>query len=304
MLFATYIFKQQPVGKYNAKFIRLSFFGLIASNLHVILYAIQYIFINIDENRYGIIIFGLGDTFSEIFYILSCIFVYLVFLTRIQMAFEGTKYQIPNYIAYICYIVMIIMFLLKLMDSTMDALDGKDMLSVHWSEFWNTFYFATLEITDLLLSIILIIVFSKKLINVTVDLADDCDNCHSIQLNESQTGLLNIVIKHFILSMTSVISTQIYFCFLSIIMILNEFENFRGTNGEILLFGIAFIFWALDSLINCLCICMNLDFNHQIYYILCGKCHTYCKLWCSSRTKSKIARKIKNKELNQHLLSL
>ena len=320
--YTIHVFQKQPAHSYNKKFILLSFGGLITSNLHCICFAISYIFMNINGEKfsYQVAIWAFGDTISEISYIISCISMYLVFLYKIQIAFQGTKYQISNKICYICYIVMVTMLVLKLIDSTVDALWGLEMLSSKLFNFWNVFYFVTLEAIDLLLSAVLISLFVKKLINITVDLGDDepltkstdttitdnsYSNANSVQLNNTQKGLLNVITKHCVLSITSVISAQIYFLTIAIIFTLYDFAHFNATNGETSALNIAFIFWGIDGLINCLCMCMNLDFNHKIYYVLCGKCHSYCKLWCSQRTKSKIMYKhLKNEELKQQLINL
>ena len=304
LLYTFCIYRQQPKGSYDKKFIRLSFGGLIVSNLHILCFMIQCILIYINEDEYDFEIWLFGDTLAETFYVLSCIFIYLVFLYKIEIAFQGTRYQIGNCIIYVSYCVMAIFFILKLVDTTIDALLSEDILDNHIDEFWRTFYFLSLEVMDLSLSGILISLFIRKLLDVTVDLTDKSlqngsneDKDHelsysgTVQLNDTQKGLLNVITKHSVLSITSVISAQIYFIILTTIHGIDEFgQNFESTKKERTAFNIAFIFWGMDGLINCLCICMNLDFNHSIYYIFCSSCHEYCKICCRRQTKAKIYR--------------
>ena len=306
------VFRVQPKESYDKRFIMYSFCGLIASNLLCLCVMIQYVFINLNQTAYDFEIFIFGDTFAETFYILSCILMYLVFLCKIQVAFEGTRYQIGTCVSYVCYICMIIFFLLKLVDIIVDIGQGKNFLSSKIAHYWRIFYFLSLEIIDLSLSGVLISLFVKKLMDVTVDLTGYHHSTQNskeylltysrtVQLNDTQKGFLNVITKHSVLSITSVICAQIYFIILTTIQALDEWNNFQGTKQENISFNVAFIFWGLDGFINCLCICMNQDFNHKLYYILCGKCHRYCKICCVQKAKAKIDHN-HQLELQQQLL--
>eukprot|EP01084_Bolivina_argentea_P069585 126592_1 len=235
-------------------------------------------------------------------------FLYSLFITRLYCTYKDSIFKVATYMYIILYIPLLI-FLFCQIAITLLGLSVYHVDLTHITPEKYSFYSeilthisATIHFS---ISSILVYMFSYRLlklfimcaknnvrqrisimndftINYTVDYND-------LYFNPNQESLINIVIKHTILSSTAIISSQIFFN-ISLILIslfnhlyshLNHYQKVAQMN---------FIMLAIDCFVNCLCMFLSFKFKDKWYLGLCSIYHNICK-WCCTKCVTQTVKK-------------
>lgn len=238
------------------------------------------------------ILFGL-------FYRIGSAFVYVLFIKRLQHMFNDTKYRISNTIFIIFYcIIAIFLLLLVGIDICFYFFVRGYLTQPVYYELAAICLLCT-EITDLLLSVGLIIVFVHKLrlLNIEIGLNhsyqyDDIDvrssNSDNISLTNQQYKIITTMSKVTILSAVAIISTHCYFIYQGIMF---------WMNAPLIMDIIRYISLPLDCTINAICVVLNFDFAEDVYHRLCCCCHYCCSKLCAYKAKKEIMSEFKQRLL-------
>eukprot|EP01083_Nonionella_stella_P144904 453189_1 len=141
-------------------------------------------------------------------------------------------------------------------------------------------YAIGVTIIDFILEISLIALFTHKMCRLTVDLqdikTDEWINYRVAILSKTQQGLLSIMTQCFILSLIATLSTQIQSFLLCFHWISNVFYGYNGLTASI--GHLYLIFWALDCIINSLCLFLIFEANVVCYNKTCKGCNALVRL--------------------------
>ena len=221
-------------------------------------------------------------------------------MLRLYHSFNGTKYAIPKYIVII-FIVLIIIWVLNSFTSVIlhciAYLNSDDNLS---KISYGTYQIG-MEITDLIISVFLIMLFINKMIKVTVDLhsikSHILINDEISRLNDNQKVLLNIIAKYFVLSFIATTWTQISCLFFCVVWVLYVYDHHEA---YIVAWDIMDVFWYLDGIINPICLYLIFEINDKYYQKFCNGSHSFARL-CFRRCTQRELRKKKWTNIDQHL---
>eukprot|EP01084_Bolivina_argentea_P121502 215319_1 len=98
----------------------------------------------------------------------------------------------------------------------------------------------------------------------------------NININSKQKSILFVASKYAILSSTAIISTQLF-----LLSSVNHSMAFSQPDWYYFLsWDIYGVLFALDCLLNSLCICLNFDFNQIWFLTLCCICNNCCNSLC------------------------
>eukprot|EP01084_Bolivina_argentea_P272985 464924_1 len=248
-------------------------------------------------------------------YILAQIFIYHLLITRLYVAFDGTKYAFSKYV-YVIFIILIIGFLLCGIAGLISNFMVEEYFytenSLHITDDVLTgtksVYSFGMEIIDFIITAMLVILFIKRLLRVSVDIS--CNESYrfvdneSVVLNNEQKVLLNVVTKFFILTLFATMVTQFTMAILCVNKIIRatsavHSEFFKVTH---------LIYWwlfAVDCVINSICLYLMPDLCDASYRNMCSGCDSYVRLCCKGVTKKSIKRKytgINNTDISMQLL--
>lgn len=239
--------------------------------------------------------------------ILNCVYViiweisqaltYILLMLRLHHSFKKTKYAISQSI-YIIFIVSNILFLLLSIAYIFHKiLEVPSRAQEHfpnqytYSRILDGVYQIGLELIDLFISISLISVFIKKMIEVTVDV-------QMSQLNKEKNVLLHITAKYFVLSFVATLWTQIVTFLFSAHWI---FRHIVPLSDAIFERHIASVCWIMDGIVNPICLYLIFEVNDAYYQKLCGGCHAFSKLCFRKYTMRNVKRRNNHKSMNGEL---
>lgn len=255
-------------------------------------------------------------------------FTYLLFIKRIQITFENTKYQYPPFIYIILYILIILFVLIQFIHiilnyafySEIDNIKTENIISS--IEITSTQYNITKLITillsaliDAILSISFLTLLFKKLFQLTFDIAiigynepeklkwaesasqsavklkknSICINDNDLNLNES---IINGASKVTVLSSFTVITAQIMLIWLGLMFITHNASTWNYW----------MLYLSFRNLSNSLCIILSFEFMTKWYLKSCGICDDCCAIICEYSIRKHLRNSIKD-ELKLTLLS-
>ena len=229
--------------------------------------------------------------------ILNCLYViiwevsqaliYILLMLRVHHSFKNTKYAISKSV-YIIFIISNILFCAisiayvfhKLLEVPPDE-EEQFRTQFTYSRTLDGVYQIGLELIDLFISILLILLFIKKMIDVTVDV-------QLSQLNKEKNVLLHITAKYFVLSFVATLWTQLVTFLYSVHWVFRRVVPELSADIER---HIATGFWMMDGIVNPICLYLIFEVNDAYYQRLCGGCHAYSKLCFRKYTMRNVKRK-------------
>ena len=214
--------------------------------------------------------------------------LYILLMLRLYHSFHGTKYAISKTV-YCTFIILITLFIACAIISSIFYCIAQ---AEHDQTAKNTAYGAYeigLEITDFIVSVFLIWIFVKKMIDVTVDLhsnqKDVLINDQIARLNDNQKLLLNITAKYFVLSFIATVWTQFTCLLFMLAWILYALDL---TEAYYIVWDIMTVFWCLDGIINPICLYLIFEINDKWYKKGCNGCHSFARLCFRKCTQRKV----------------
>lgn len=194
-------------------------------------------------------------------YTIVLLSLFILFIGRLYYTFITTIYSLNKIFLFFIFIIIIISLISLLNAEIGYARKQKYKISI-----------AIIIINDTILNIMCIIIFIYKLIqignNKYIQLNDD------EQHNDEQLNVINILIRHSILSTISIIFNQIWYSILFYYTFI-----YRGTPDNQKLNDIISIELSIRTIylmVNCIILYLNLNINHWLYYFYCKKCHLCC----------------------------
>eukprot|EP01084_Bolivina_argentea_P235335 396022_1 len=247
-----------------------------------------------------------------LFWTIGQIFIYWLLLLRLYFAFADTNYALSKHYYILFSVLMFIFFICCVSGLIGNILEGQyyynNNSKIKEQTFYNFFslYAFGTELTDLLITVLLVTLFIKKLLMVTTDMsANQCDrfvNNESAILNIEQKMLLNVVTKFFILTLFATIATQIDIALATIAFIALRCGSIKG-------YHIAhYLYWWLrpiDCAINSICLYLLPETSDGNYKKICKGCDAYIRLCCKRITKQRIKKhygKINHDDLSMQLM--
>lgn len=282
-----------------------SFWALGLFALTCIIRFIENLFYyNIDpaDNLYK----GICENLALFFWACAQSCSYKLFVARFKIIFNGTKYQFHNNRFLMLYF-FIIMFVICIFGNIAVA-------QIYYQGVIDESLFLLIDginngvasILDLILTIIFIYLFIKTLFDLSVDVALNNkgykSSMHSIpqdrmssliSLNSDQISIVHLVAKCTILSITAVMSTQIFFLFYNIMYL---YIIISGNDSLYnILFDIYLLLWWFAIMMNSISIFLNLDATIGWYHFFCVKFHNLCQKCCTRQAKQKLkVKKVRN----------
>ena len=214
-------------------------------------------------------------------WIISQVLIYTLLMLRLHLSFKETKYAISKLI-YVGFCIFMILFILSyglyIFENILFIEDKLDniTLSVSLNHGIGSAYIVSAEITDFVISVILISLFIAKMNQVTAD-----SNSHSIdreisRLNEQQNALINVSAKYFILSFVATLWTQISILLFCVVWILNDLN--QTNEVEWTMWRWFLVFFYGDGIVNPICLYLLFEINDGCYHRICHRCHSLARL--------------------------
>ena len=208
------------------------------------------------------------------------IFLFTLLMLRIYHTFHETPYRVSNW-AYYLFGALIFFYVIC---CAVWYIHNLVIIRAHYTNVDTLFdvyralskgYIITVELIDLLISMMLIYLFVKQMVKISVALRDDLNfrkqsvsiriqSDASVQLNEKQIEIIHSATRYSVLSIIALLSTQLnllIFCMAS----MAEWDM-----NDWVICG---IFFCLDCIINSLCLYLLFAANRKAYTLLCTPCH-------------------------------
>lgn len=265
------------------------------SMIAIILYSLSSISLTITSIGIWDIL-AVSDLFGVPIWTTSQICTYLVFTNRFKISFNKTKYALSNNMYYIFYAIMIVYVLLAYITVIIYILYRYTPTSINRTDYQDSLIALNLfvVILDLILSIGLLWLFLSKLVALHIDIGE--------QLNPryKQMSIIHVMSKMNILTIISVLSSQIFVFWSGIINSLYRFDIIDEYKYLDLL-NVLYIIWAFEHMINSLCIYLSFEFAAKLYNKMCSKCHHCCVRVCKNWTRKQTI-KIKVAQMKDKLM--
>lgn len=246
--------------------------------------------------------------FAVISWNFAQILVYILLLLRIRHSFSDTIYKIHDCI-YIIFLILLSIYILCCFMWILNSMiaikiyDYDEIELIDEYNYLNNAYVFSVEIIDLIISILLIYVFIKQIIKIAVDLSTNeygtSSSSSSIDSNYSsfnihQRKLMNIISRYSLLSIIATICTQLNTFLYCSILISSKINPNNDHNWIFWAFYADKLLFCIDCIINPLCLHLLFAQNEYLYGKLCNKCHIFIALSFRRSTKKRIRKKFKN----------
>ena len=221
----------------------------------------------------------IADVVYNIFWSFGSISIYILFIKRLQLTFDGTKYAISERICALLYLgcasfeiifmACMICYYLKL-ENTLTHTQYDDIAGI---------LIAAYQMIDFLLAVSVIIIFIKKLRKLSIEVGIN-DSNYDIQTNDpwlsrSQMKIVGRMSKITILSCVAILTTQSFLIYIGTLYWVGEPK---------MLNHIRYIYVTLDCIINSICVVLNFDFADEYYEKICF-CESICTKLCAYKVK-------------------
>eukprot|EP01083_Nonionella_stella_P082243 227004_1 len=258
-------------------------------------------------------------------YVIILISLFALFIGRLYYTFSDTIYALSNYFVYFVYVLLITTSLICFISAELvyAVPNTKTILSPNVSVAIIIINDTTLNIMCIVLFFyklrqISVPSASKQdyqMVTVLSDNDDAVSNKNTIDLDfhiqsyhdtinrmhsvlppdpsqvepvtegPNQMNLINIILRHTLLSTTSIFFNQAwYFCLLySRFMVTAKIEETKQYNDIIV---VEVVTRAVYLVINCIVLYLNLNIHHWRYYRICKPCHLWCYHRCTSKEHS------------------
>ena len=234
------------------------------------------------------------------------LFCYLYLLNRLYIGFKNTIYSLSTQM----FIMLITLLFMYFIFSCMVLLGAFRQIIQNDYNGLDTIQFYSITITttkigtlvvDLIISTSLLVLFIKKLWNVSTGLremstvidmdilSDDVDNTKiEIQNMDVQTdSIYNVMTKVTILSVILILASQLKMISSVISWLVKDYSNLSEFNIWVIL---AIYQWCkgIHIFTASLCIFMGFEFTNNWYQCCCNKCHNKTKQYCIRKINQKM----------------
>eukprot|EP01084_Bolivina_argentea_P103723 185758_1 len=189
------------------------------------------------------------------FYFIGRMVLSLIFIGRLILTFKDLPLAHSKFIVYVLKFLWILLPIFAIL--------GMGVFYIN--AIFGAIFGALFIFDDIILSIILLYLFLKKLFDLMGANPDK--------------RLVSLMTRYSLLYSLYFVSTVIVFVLLTIAQSL---VSIIGTEAQ----AYVWIFVAIDCLVNIVCVWLNLSFAERWYYKLCQYFHIKCELICSKCTKS------------------
>ena len=230
-----------------------------------------------------------------VFYVISQVLIYSLLMFRVYHTFKDTEYMLSR-CTLIFFAVMVIAFFIcsifGIVYNYLLLITDPDIPEVVLDHFGVGIAFSR-EIIDALITVYLVSLFIKQLLNVTVDINDhniDTQCLESgliIQLDESQNTLLRVTTRFFVLALLATLSTQLNLIIGTISLLGQYFDAYH-----VFISAFALHWWLIpiDCMINSICLYLMLEANNEHYVRICARCDGRSRVCCQRIAKKLIKR--------------
>eukprot|EP01084_Bolivina_argentea_P300295 517765_1 len=265
------------------------------------------------------------------FWAIGVLFLYLLFISRLNRAYKGSMFHIPSCVYSLLYILLALLLILNIADIVLlTAAYYNEEIKFIYMPFdtysaWSTLILISAECIHLLISTFVVYMFISRLLRLIGMMSEDNMNSKSdstdivdpnyygsvdtqiregrnisqyFEFSDHQFSILHVVSKQSILSASAIISSQL--CFATSVLLTTAFDDEDDTFYKITV-SINDTVFVLDCAINCLCILMTFSFHQKLYLRVCGTCDKCLRLICTKYVKEKLRRQYNT---HQHKLLL
>merc|ERR1712228_828535 len=221
------------------------------------------------------------ESIYELFWNLGEISCYCLFVDRLKFSFKTTSHSISK-INFILFRIAIIIYLLCALIFALYEFDTVSS-SFNTTELFSWIYVFGIETIDFFIAFLLIFLFSKKLLNVTMDIKSS-SSFFMDHLNDKNKKLLDVISKYCVLCITAIASTQCVNIY------------------QLVIFSVHRAFVSIDLLINAICLFLATAIAKKYYFACCGSAHSSIKRCCNKWSMSGRMKRRQNKEFQKALL--
>ena len=210
---------------------------------------------------------------ADIFYFISTLSLYILFIGRLFISFKGTMYEISKLFLGLMGVLILITAgnMIKYLVPISQTLAQREISII------------VLSINEVIITIILCITFIYKLKKLVVMQSNGAANVESdisgISLTNSQQRMLYLITKHSILSILMVVFNLIFYSCL-----LYEIEIYISNFTVAVEYGLR----SLEMTLICFLLYLSFGFNDRLYVKICKICHSFCYKKCLTDSKKNI----------------
>eukprot|EP01084_Bolivina_argentea_P011602 21686_1 len=220
----------------------------------------------------------------------GCLFTYIVLIGRIKLT-KATVYAPSNWVFILSYILVAIFFIFECTEQMVLIIFNYNVITPIQYGNYLAICIWSIEFVDLILCIMLITIFVKKLMLATITIGSNDIHCDG-GLNGHQCKLLYAITKTSFISIIAAVTAQLMLLYWVLFhLIFYSFEiYFKKPNLYLWFHHIGYILWSLHCFIGSLMIFFSFTFNKNWYNFCCGKCHELCLSYCGKTAirKSKV----------------
>eukprot|EP01084_Bolivina_argentea_P189425 325743_1 len=228
---------------------------------------------------------------------IGSVFVYILFIKRLQSTFRNTAYATRNIYFVIFYVGCILFILANTFGYVIYALEDKGKISPQFLLSTWTAIIAIEQVIDLCLSISSISLFVHKLWLMNIDIVKEENNPLDNDLNQKQVKIIKAVSKITVLSSVAIISSQLFLISEAIISIYDRQKGYSWETSA-LPTRISRLYLPIDCIINIVCIELSFDFANKPYHRLCCCLDFICNAIATRKAKGQM------NELKTSLMSM
>eukprot|EP01084_Bolivina_argentea_P105351 188634_1 len=221
-------------------------------------------------------------TVRYIFYIclnIAIIASYTVILLQLYYSFRSSMYRLTKRIFYFHFVIGLLCETFFILGAILDY------LHVHP---WKLYVAVIAGICFLIGIFQMVYAFNRNLFLVILSQRQTIESGDAqTQLNQRQLTVLQMIVKHTVLSSFEIGSYVLLSIIVVIIAIIDPVRKYDS--------GSIFRMWSFAAAIFVVSICIYLSFamNNSLYYHICGKCDNSCRMMCEGFATNKL------KERNQ-----
>ena len=236
------------------------------------------------------------DVTSNILYGIGNSFIYLLFIERVRMTFDKTAYQLPRY-TYVASYLLIAVNLASYVLTSLFQIAYALQNTTQSRAFLRSFLIQTMVdmFFDCVLCVTFLWIFLYKLLKATTQIMADTDSSGA-ELSKSQSKLVHLCVKTFLLSFIAIASTQVT---IAQWLGYNVFYELSGYDHEAYqtnnVYYVLLCLFPFDTAINTLCILLQFKFMEKVYSLACTGCHALLYAFCAKRAKRR-----SNRVVSQH----
>eukprot|EP01084_Bolivina_argentea_P152703 266331_1 len=231
-------------------------------------------------------------------------FLYLLLLQRLKQTYYDSAFRVSN-LTYMSLVLILIIFLLiqicrliLLAEFYFKFIPDSDINLNNYGDSTFTLLIAA-TIIHLVVAVMLLYMFLHRLLKLFIMVSYNNIRQYSgygikkpnypelHALNEEQKSMLNLITKYCVLSVVTIISGQIYFG-TSLIHSQAIKTSPNRDRFYIISYGIRRVIFAIDCVVNCICVLLLFSFQSKLYRILCGGCDLLCQSICTKYVQKRI----------------